>query len=400
MGVEIAVSHSCSLGKSLHLRLTELAPKLSRCNRATDFAPRRDVNCAYVVGMVSEPTRPTYEFALANSVVLMHEPAFGAGLAGISWLNQYERHTSKFSFILDEPSELIEPPRIIVASLGLSYNRSLTDALQILKGNGSVSAFGLHNYLLGDAMVDLGVESPFVIKQFFEMVSCAAAPDRPEPILQTPKSLIPSPERFTRVDFSIGIDSQVNLTQIDSEKTDGVIFGWWFNLTRNQHIKFSFSIDQVALVSHLLESLPLIVTNYDWNSLPSSQCGYGDQIRPSPTECSLVIGYGPLGSNPWSCISSCLVNMNGLSDCSAHKLGLHREFLFDDIVAGLVDGQAIGGFHSKGNLDNGCASSIELNHRFHERCSLFGGRIELDAHSSYHHVSYDLQDTSIYHCGG
>ena len=101
-------------------------------------------------------TLPTQKLRLAFAILLFAMPAHAACSAGVSGVNQDDRHTCQDRLVHDEAAKLIETPTVVPCPLSLSNGRPLAYPAEILQRDSSIRVFGFLDKGLRDYMVHVG----------------------------------------------------------------------------------------------------------------------------------------------------------------------------------------------------------------------------------------------------
>ena len=114
-------------------------------------------------------TRATYKLRLALAILLLAMSAHAARSAGVSWINQDDRHTGQDRLVNDKAAKLIEIPTVVPCPLSLSYPGPRSNTAQVFEGNRSLRALGFLNKGLADAVVHVGTEPTLFAGEAFQV---------------------------------------------------------------------------------------------------------------------------------------------------------------------------------------------------------------------------------------
>jgi hypothetical protein len=196
---------------------------MRRDSRSADSSPKRDIHRSDVVCMPSEAARLTFEFKSRWPVLFRYMAARRTSPRSISGINQNQWHTSYLGFVLNKGPEHPEIPGMQVATLRLSHRISGSDALKIFKRNRSQSVFGLRNYLLGNAMVDILREPGHSARKLLEMAFGRFGASLLKTGLKRIKSISGLIDLIAAMYLAIRINSKILDTQICPKSPFGII---------------------------------------------------------------------------------------------------------------------------------------------------------------------------------
>ena len=94
-------------------------------------------------------------------------------LTGIGWIDPLEHHPGLLSLVGDELPKLIKSPATHAGALRLAKPGSLSEALEVFKGDSAPSAFGLLNESLGKLVVHISTKTRFTIRKTLELLANA-----------------------------------------------------------------------------------------------------------------------------------------------------------------------------------------------------------------------------------
>lgn len=320
-----------------------------------------------MIGVTSESARFTFELSLTDSVLSADMVAVRAGLTGVLGVNEDDGNPLQSSFILDEVCQLPECPRIVVATLSLPNNRSLTYALQVFEGNGSVSAFGLRNYTLGDAVISVGLESSFISGQLSEMAFRTFGPAELESSSEVGDGVSSVLDGISAEWTSIRIHCQRLLSEVYAQHSSGFLGRSFFFLTHNNQVEDSFPKHELSLKSPGGNIIKERVSE-DGNTFSSNNCQYRDAVqfegkRPciiidSPKRSELRLSYPRFEATTY------------LVDCPSRHLSREVETISHIMIDKVVCTDAIGCLSLNQNSTNVRTGFIESTHSITKKSSL------------------------------
>ena len=266
--------------------------KIPRYDRCIDIHPCLYVLRGDVVCMSSETAQLTPELISTRSVSLVVEPTPGTYMRCPSWVDEYHRDTCESRFVFDERSQLSERPRGLTATLCLSKPfASRTDVSQIFETNRSMAVFGFSHNSLGDAVVDISDESTLSSREPLEMsfgTPRILLLERRTEFGHLPPDGI---DLLASVDFSIAICSEVDNSQVHTQSTDWLEFGWFWCFGDNSKVEHTLSEDKVGLTSQSIKPCSLVFSDANGYYLPALESQHGYCFEFSERENTLVIDH-------------------------------------------------------------------------------------------------------------
>lgn len=361
-----------------------MAHKIPRNNRAFGVAPQRNVDCAYVIGVTSESARFTFELALTDSVLPADMLTVWASLAGIFGADEYHGNPLQQSFVLDEVCQLPECPRTVVATLSPPSNRCLTYALQVFEGYGSVSAFGFRNYVLGNGVIDVGLEPSLVSSQASQMSFCTLSSAGLESSSQAGNGISSALDGASAESTSIRIYCQCLLPEVHAENPPSHLGRWLFFLTHNNQVENTLSKHELTLKaprSHIIKAR----VSEKRNMFSSSNRQNRDRVR-LKGERSRIIFNGP----KWSESRLSYLRLEASTDfvdCPSRHLSREMEPFSHFMVGQVVCSDTIGCLSLNQNCSDVGTSFVESTHGITKKACLLISWLELqfvaEEHNSY-----------------
>lgn len=182
-------------------------------------SPTANVDRSDNVGVASKATLNAPENRLRHAVSSINSTTRRAGLARIAWVDQHKRHTRKGCLILDESTELLEAPRMMLASLSLSYLNPLSDALQVFQSDAPGSRFGLRHHLLRDVVVDPAGEAVLLVPSLPQESLGRPCSLRLKTSPQARMTMAQPIQVSTRVDLALGVHQDIDNAQVTAQKS-------------------------------------------------------------------------------------------------------------------------------------------------------------------------------------
>jgi hypothetical protein len=118
-------------------------------------AERTNVPGSDCVGMTSAATRDTAEGGLVRAVGLVGIPAGRTAARGIARIDEYDTNTSPPRLVVDKAAELSERPAMQLSTLLPPSPHPRADALEVLKADRPLCAFGSLNDAFADRVVHI-----------------------------------------------------------------------------------------------------------------------------------------------------------------------------------------------------------------------------------------------------
>jgi len=371
---------------------------LPRYNRPVDCGPKSDINRSDVVSRPSEAAGLTSKFISSRSVSLRYMPTRWAGPGSVSRVNKDHRNTGNLGFVVYKHSEQSKIPGMQAATLSLSNRNSVSNALKIFKCNRPQSVFGLRNYNLGNAMVDISREPGSPARQLLKMSFGRFSAFALESGFQRIKSLSGLVDLLTGMDFSIRINSKVLDTEVNSKGSFRVVRSLFVNLYNYAKVEDSVNQNQISLSSDSVEPCFLVFSKPNRDSLPSLQRDQRDLLKSFPRKDTLIIDDRTIKPKFWFDRLISLISFADLRNSSNGELGGKTEMFSNRIVNCLMDFNLIGTMHGKDCLCYVVARLVKPLHCFKEHLMLLRGGIELYHQGLKHSIECIVQRINSLWC--
>jgi hypothetical protein len=169
-------------------------------------------------------------------------------LGGVARINLYKRNPCSLALVSDEEFELMECPAIEFGShRPIETVPSPSNTSKGFKGKCLLSEECELNQCFGDAVIDISDETALLTASLLKMLSGGASLLRLKQFPKPGTLLSHLANRLSRVLVPFGVGSDLNDTQIDTNRSRGFQERLFFNLNRDVEIERIVSIDQIGL---------------------------------------------------------------------------------------------------------------------------------------------------------
>jgi hypothetical protein len=337
-----------------------------------------------VVCEPSESTGHATESGLVSPVFFGDMSTTWTRPGGIPRIYKDYRYSSTAGLILDLVQQAGETPRAMRRPLVAANRYPSPNALEVLKSDYSTSALRLGNDSLGDAMVNVFGEPPFLASQLLE-----------EPLRRLGSFLLEfSPEASIAmansvdvgmgrgVDLAVRIDGDVLDAEIDAKELPEVLRLGFFYLAGGEEVEVSITVDQVTFTNLGLEKFPVPVAADEGNRLPASYRPDGNvnssPVLEPPSKDAGVVGKCAVRLKHALLVLVYLVGVSNFSEGSNNDLSRQIELSSDLMVEGFVESVLSKGLMFPRPLANGIACGIGPLKGREKELMLFGSRFELN----------------------
>jgi hypothetical protein len=179
-------------------------------------------------------------------------------------VNSYPR---QLSFIGYKRSELRESPTVESCALRPSSPDPRANMFEILKHYRSLRAFGLRNYLFGEAVVDVFRKTAFLSGQFAKPSFRSQRSKLLKLVSQSPVPIANLFDGLAGVDFSVAIGSDVRHTQVDAERTVNVNWFRYFHFAQSEQIPVATDKGKIGLAAPEGKQRSLTLATQEWDAL-------------------------------------------------------------------------------------------------------------------------------------
>jgi len=309
---------------------------MHRYNRLVDSSPRCDIDRSDVVSKPSEAARLTSEIVSGRAVTFRRVSTGRTRLGRMLWIYEHNWHAEQFRLVDDVSLQHIKTPGVFVATLSLP-NRCSPDALEVLKSDRAESVFGLHDYMPGDAMVDIPGQSLHPAGELLEMPFSRPGTHALEPGSERIKPLSGLQKLLAAVYLAIRINSEILDSEINTEHTLGLVGSLLWSFNDNSKIEHTVSEYQICLATNPIHPSFLVVTDPDGDELPAFKRCQRDGLKSLPGEYALIVNNRAIMPELWLNRSVSLVCLNNLGDRSDSELCRETESLPNVVVNCLMD---------------------------------------------------------------
>jgi hypothetical protein len=290
--------------------------------RLIDCSPARDVSGSDNIRRASEPAGYTGEERLGGTIALINATAYRTGSRGITRVNQNHPNACQLGLVFDKLAKLVEPPRVLLATLNLLNRYPASDATEVFEGYSPSGAFGLRHKLLGDAMVHITGESALFCLSLAKKSFGWSSLFRLEFLTNLSIAIAESVKMPTAENLTIAIGSYVDYAKIDAKILVGCIWRWFVNFTDNIQVEFAVVIEEIGLPLACLKEFTLSVSGKKRDTFPACHSPDGDIVG-VVAKYPIIIGDAAV---PPESSHALLVFLIGVSDLDyAHDNHLSRE---------------------------------------------------------------------------
>lgn len=340
-------------------------------DRLVDVCPCSNINRCDVVSRASIPTADTLKQVSLRSVSFLVCSADRTGMACSSRINRDSLNAHENRFVFNEASELIEPPRAEATTLRPANSYSLPNALQVFKGDSSVSVFGLSHQTLRDYMVDIFAELGFFSREPFEVSLRASASALLKVCSEFSILLSSMVNLLSRIAFSVTVICKKLQSEIHTKcsyRIQGRLFGSINNYTE---VEDSFFEKEVGLSSDSVKSSFLVCSDAYGNFESAIEAEYADFFEPFPAKYSLVVNHCSMLLEGAEFVFISFVGFNNLAyGANSHLCG--KPILFSDsIIQNFLESILVGKSVVVGDFGDVITGFIELFHGMQETAVLF-----------------------------
>lgn len=256
-----------------------------------DSGPATNIDRSVDIGMRRVIARHAPKLVLGLSVLFGGMAAPGALSTGVSRVYSDQRNASKFGFVRQELTQLIERPRMQNCTLLAPSRNPFANTSQVFDCQSASGAFSLSNDLLGNSVIHASRKTTFTTRYPFKFSLRRA---RLLLLKFRPQSTVAKAYAFhfgARIAFAIRSADDVRNAEVDAEKIGWSDGGTFRNINRAMQIELPFTEDEISLAFDAVEPFFLIlaVDQRDDNaSLRQRPEAYA--IQALEREDSLVVG--------------------------------------------------------------------------------------------------------------
>jgi hypothetical protein len=164
-------------------------------------------------------THDTTKLSLAFAIAAFRMSTRATSLAGVGRINQLDPHACQLRLVDDERPQLREAPIAVPRSLLPSNPCPRSDALEILKDDRPLRAFGFGNQPLANVVVGIFLKAPLAAGESLQLAFGRSGSDLLERLTTTRIPLTAALDMFTAKGFAIAVGCQPDHAQIDTQDT-------------------------------------------------------------------------------------------------------------------------------------------------------------------------------------
>jgi len=329
---------------------------------------------------------------LGFTVRFRDEATTGTSTGCIARVGQLYQHPRKLSLILDKLNKLAESPGVVATPLGFSNRCPIPDAVEVFQGNQAMGVFSLRHQLLADYVVGVSSEVSFPTRKPFKMslsrFSSLALERSLKPIGLFPYLVY----FFTRIKLPIAVNGKVDNSQVNSQCSNGVIWGGFWGINRNRKIEGLIAENKVTLFDNPVKPYFLISPNPDGDKETSLKCEDGDSVQSLPGEDALIINHRRMELEGMQSGLISAIAFNHFSNNSDCHLSRQAVVLTKIAVSKVVELYLAGCMLFKGKPGDIVTRLIKSLHRLKKSVVLLGSRAKFDHQSLFH--SFSIEQTN------
>ena len=283
-------------------------------------------------------THDTAKRGLAFAVEAFGMPTHTTTLAGIGWIDKRYRYACALRFVADKRAQLAEAPIAVSRSL-LPFNpRSLANALEILKDDRPLCAFGFSDKPFADVVIGVFLKAPLAT---FEVAQATFGRLRSDLLERLTAVRIPLAAAFnvlTRKRFTVAVGRQIDNAQIDAQDTLDIDWFGRFDFASNEQIPLATHQRQIGFPALCGKQFTPSLTTNERNCLSPVECpdrnlGTFEVVG----QDAIVVRNRTVSLERALCVSIQLVGIRDFSDTAHHKLRGKVERLAHGLISQPVD---------------------------------------------------------------
>ena len=336
---------------------------------------------------------------MTRTVSLINTTTGRAGLRGVGWINQEQRHACLSRLVVQKGAQLKERPRMQRGSLGAPKPYPRANACQIFQCNRALCALRFSHHFLAQVMVRPFCETGLVTRQSLEPSFGRFSSLALEFGSQTAVAIAYIVDRTGRMDFTIGVNRDICYAQVNAQYALNVLWHWFLNFTGSGEKEFIAEQHQVRLPLAHFEQSPLMFTTNEGNQHSAIYRPDGNRAG-QPAQNAIIVSQTPqrleLAAHPTR-------EFIGVGNFGNTANGhLRREF---ELLAYLAIAQVMKIILSEGLrlpslLTDKLTGSIARCQRLAQGLNLFGCWQEFDLCDQFHvssieHLGYNVKSGVI-----
>ncbi len=231
----------------------------------------------------------TSEVVARLPVSLFGVPANAALPRRVARIDEADRDPGALGLVTDLRLKIGEGPRVQRAPLYPTSPDPLANALEILKSNPAIGAFGTSDDLLGNAVIDVVGEALLFSPPLLEQPLGALRSLALEALTKTKGTAAKTVEMPAAEVLTTARGRDVDYTDVDAEPAfDLLLFGVWY-VHGDEQIPAAIAKSEIGLTPFVREQRALALTADERNPLAPSDCPEARGLT-APRKNSSVIG--------------------------------------------------------------------------------------------------------------
>lgn len=306
----------------------------------------------------------------------------------VSRVNQSQRHTRQFGFVLDKTTQLIKRPTMQLTSLRLPSPYPAAYPAQVFQSEAASGAFGLVHELLGNAVVYISCKASLLARHSLKTTTCRfrsfGLKSGADPVVTTAEAL----NVAAGIELTVRIDGDINKAHVNAKMPFHVNRFGRFYVTSCQHVPFSAHIAQVGLAAPELEQFQVARSGDEGDShaaveRPERDSSAVEVVRQNP----VVIGEcAPLGEAAPGVLAD-IISVRNPADGANNHLRRQPEPRPNIVVGQLVKRELPEGLGRPRLFGDVITRGVSTLQRLSQAISLLRGGEEFNPRSQLHNMN-------------
>lgn len=356
--------------------------------RPIDCGPAGDITRRDVIGAASEAARNTEEGILRTTICFINTTADRTGSGSVARVNEYQRHTGQSGFVFDKGTQLIERPRMQLASLRLTNPYPVTDTAEVFQSDPAFGVFSLIHKLLADLVVHIGCKAPFLAGEVLEATARGLRTFRLQPCAYPVVATAQAAHVVAGVERAVTVNGDIGNAKIDAEIAVNVNRFRLVNVACGQQVKLAAHIAEVGLAASGLDQFHIARPGHerDSDASPKRPERNGLLFETVGKNTVIVRDGRVLGKSALAFLTG-LIGIGHTRNGTDGHLSRQAE-LFPNIVIGqLVKRELLEGFGFPRLSRYVVTRGIGAFHRIEQGLMLFIGGKQLNSRYKFHNVN-------------
>jgi hypothetical protein len=209
---------------------------------------------------------------LSFTIGFINTTAYGASSGGISGVNGDNGNPGQVSLVLDLVSQVGKGPGRMLSSLRFSNRDSISDTLQVFKGNTHRVPFRFLNNLFTDNVVDVVCHALLLTAAFLQQSFSCLRTFALQPGSKFGVSFAETIQGVPGVGFAHRIGGDILNPQVNPKKALYINRLWCFLFAGGKKVELTSNPPQIGLSVLMLQKVKLSLTGQKGNSQPALRC--------------------------------------------------------------------------------------------------------------------------------